>query len=565
MGRSAAGRRPTSRTGSGESGGPRSGRPRARSRAGDRSRPRRGRRRGHRCEAPGRLIGWWSRASGAPCCGARYRAADVRVPSGRWTTDRLCRRPSCVRSAYCADGPVVWGRPLPPTGAGVFVVELADPLASAPHRVDPDREVARARAGTCGSTASGRPRERWPRGWRRSGCRRSRSSTSARPETSVSRRVAAMHARRPSAIGGRRPAATGSTPSRCPAGARIWWAADEAVEEYEDALLTAFAERRHRPSERPPSPTRRRPAVREPAPADRRAQGDRADRLAPPRAGRAPRHRPASSRCPTATPKAPTANRPSRSVAGAATTRRAGRDRAAGARAAGSRPPGRPPRRRRPRTPAPTSISAEGAERLQAELDELVTGSRPEVIARIRSAKELGDLKENADYTSAREEQSFLEGRIQAIEARLRTAVIVEPPAAGARIGLGSVVTVEIDGETDATTRSSARPRPTPRPAGSRTSSPVGRALIGRAAGDEVVVRTPGGEIATIVRSTDVATGSHGDRTGGGARRCAAGGASAGAADGRQPFGPSTSLCSTAYSAACVRDASPSLPRMFET
>ena len=58
---------------------------------------------------------------------------------------------------------------------------------------------------------------------------------------------------------------------------------------------------------------------------------------------------------------------------------------------------------------------------MQAELDELTEVERPEVIARIRTAKELGDLKENADYTAAREEQSFLEGRIQAIEAQLRT------------------------------------------------------------------------------------------------------------------------------------------------
>ena len=74
---------------------------------------------------------------------------------------------------------------------------------------------------------------------------------------------------------------------------------------------------------------------------------------------------------------------------------------------------------------------------------------RPEVIARIRAAKELGDLKENADYSSAREEQSFLEGRVQSIEARLREAVIAVVPPAGAGADLGSRITVEIDGSTD--------------------------------------------------------------------------------------------------------------------
>ena len=67
---------------------------------------------------------------------------------------------------------------------------------------------------------------------------------------------------------------------------------------------------------------------------------------------------------------------------------------------------------------------------MRAELGELTGVRRPEVIARIRAAKELGDLKENADYTAAREEQSFLEGRIQALEARLRDAVIAEVPVA---------------------------------------------------------------------------------------------------------------------------------------
>ena len=67
-------------------------------------------------------------------------------------------------------------------------------------------------------------------------------------------------------------------------------------------------------------------------------------------------------------------------------------------------------------------LTIEGAARLRAELEELTQVRRPEVIARIRTAKEHGDLKENAEYHAAREEQSFLEGRVQALEARLRSA-----------------------------------------------------------------------------------------------------------------------------------------------
>jgi transcription elongation factor GreA len=118
------------------------------------------------------------------------------------------------------------------------------------------------------------------------------------------------------------------------------------------------------------------------------------------------------------------------------------------------------------------------------------------VIGRIKAAKELGDLKENADYTSAREEQSFLEGRIEAIEAILRTATVIETPAGDAadRVTLGSTVTIE-DGFGERSTFvvvGSAEADP----AAGRISnvSPVGRALLGRSAGEDVVVATPRGE-----------------------------------------------------------------------
>ena len=82
--------------------------------------------------------------------------------------------------------------------------------------------------------------------------------------------------------------------------------------------------------------------------------------------------------------------------------------------------------------------------RLREEHIELTSKKRPEVIARIKSAKELGDLKENADYSSAREEQSFLEGRIKTIESLLRDATVIEAPTseAGGKVGLGSKVSI---------------------------------------------------------------------------------------------------------------------------
>jgi transcription elongation factor GreA len=152
--------------------------------------------------------------------------------------------------------------------------------------------------------------------------------------------------------------------------------------------------------------------------------------------------------------------------------------------------------------PVDGALTIDGAARLRAELETLTKVKRPEVIARIRAAKELGDLKENADYTAAREEQSFLEGRVQAIEARLRTAVIVDAPASGARVGLGSAVSVRIDGEDQVLTIVGAS-ESDPTSGRISSASPVGRALLGREAGDDVVVATPAGERVFTVVSVD--------------------------------------------------------------
>ena len=151
---------------------------------------------------------------------------------------------------------------------------------------------------------------------------------------------------------------------------------------------------------------------------------------------------------------------------------------------------------------SPITLTAEGAERLRAELAELTGVRRPEVIGRIRTAKEHGDLKENAEYHAAREEQSFLEGRIQALEAQLRGAVITEAPAAGEGAGIGSRVKVEVDGsDAEYTLVSSAEADP----AAGRLSvaSPVGKALLGSRPGDDVAVETPRGRVAYRVLTVD--------------------------------------------------------------
>jgi transcription elongation factor GreA len=133
--------------------------------------------------------------------------------------------------------------------------------------------------------------------------------------------------------------------------------------------------------------------------------------------------------------------------------------------------------------------------RLEAELDDLVRVRRPGNVASIRAAKELGDLRENADYHAAREEQSFLEGRIQALEARIRAAVVVPAATDSSRVAMGSRVVVDGDGQRQAWTIVGSDESD---PAAGRIShaSPVGRALLGRSVGDIAVVQTPRGEIS---------------------------------------------------------------------
>jgi transcription elongation factor GreA len=144
--------------------------------------------------------------------------------------------------------------------------------------------------------------------------------------------------------------------------------------------------------------------------------------------------------------------------------------------------------------PAPLYLSPEGHERLQAELAGLLA-QRPEVIKRIATAREHGDLKENAEYHAAREEGGFLEGRIKALEAKLKVAVIVAPTERGATVTLGSRIRVEEDGDESLISVVSSA-EASVRDGRISSSSPVGAALMGRRVGDEVTIITPGGRLS---------------------------------------------------------------------
>ncbi len=381
-----------------------------------------------------------------------------------------------------ADGPVVLGRPVRAPGPGVYLVELATPLPAAPIeltrigkwiervpslRLDGERPTSKALAARLGAF--------WLNG--------QTVLFVGSAETSIAGRVAALERH---ILGDRRPHASAHWLKTLRVdGLRVWWARTDALEEYEDALLGAFgagvseAERAtlHDPSLVLPFANLRA------ATGERKGHGISGSVLPEDREPATP---------PTHVVELPDADADGARLPerGAGTIRRAPRD--------GSAPRPAPRPSRSPASAAnrpvaePVQLSAEGIERMRAELDELTRVRRPEVIARIRTAKELGDLRENADYTAAREEQSFLEGRIQALEGRLRSAVVAEVETSG-RIGIGSRVEVETDGEpVTLTIVGSAESDPS---AGRiSAASPVGRALLGQHAGDDVVVRTPRGE-----------------------------------------------------------------------
>jgi transcription elongation factor GreA len=141
----------------------------------------------------------------------------------------------------------------------------------------------------------------------------------------------------------------------------------------------------------------------------------------------------------------------------------------------------------------PAYLSKDGLEQIRQELEELVNVRRAEIAARIHEAKEHGDITENAEYEDAKNEQAFVEGRIQALSALVKNAVVIEENHSSTHVQIGSTVTIQSkDGKESFMIVGSAEASP----AEGRISneSPVGRALLGRKKGDEVVVSVPAGD-----------------------------------------------------------------------
>jgi transcription elongation factor GreA len=260
---------------------------------------------------------------------------------------------------------------------------------------------------------------------------------------------------------------------------RIWWAETPSPEEYEDGLFDAIAadldtEARERLAALGPVlPWANLTA----ATGDAKRTGITGsllaeDAAAPSSDAAGSAHKPAATRRPAASGAAPRKPRATSSKPRATSVRTSGR----------------------PANAAPAAqLTASGLAALEQELHELTTVTRPEVILRVKSARELGDLRENADYEAARREQSFLEGRIQELEQTLRNAVIITTQDSGI-VHLGSGVEVEVDGQRTAF-QIVGRSEVDVAEGRISDASPVGRALLGHRAGDEVVIQTPGREV----------------------------------------------------------------------
>jgi transcription elongation factor GreA len=138
-------------------------------------------------------------------------------------------------------------------------------------------------------------------------------------------------------------------------------------------------------------------------------------------------------------------------------------------------------------------LTLEGRRKLEEELEYLCTVRRTEVAKRIQSAKDEGDIMENAAYDYAKEEQAFVEGRIQALETTLRKAILIKGGSTDV-VNLGTRVTVMERGEdTLETYQIVGSVEADPMSGRISNESPMGKALLGHRVGDEIAVSTPGG------------------------------------------------------------------------
>lgn len=147
-------------------------------------------------------------------------------------------------------------------------------------------------------------------------------------------------------------------------------------------------------------------------------------------------------------------------------------------------------------------VTAGKLEELKQELNDLKTKKRIEVADRLKRAKEMGDLSENDEYVQAREEQSMVEGRIFELEETVRNAVIITKEGNGKNVQVGSTVVAEKDGQQLKFVIVGSN-ESKPEAGFISNESPLGKAFVGRKAGERVAVATPRGEVVYKIVSVE--------------------------------------------------------------
>lgn len=144
-------------------------------------------------------------------------------------------------------------------------------------------------------------------------------------------------------------------------------------------------------------------------------------------------------------------------------------------------------------------VTAERLLSLKQELQELKMVRRPEVAAKIASAKELGDLSENAEYQAAKEEMSFMEGHIQQLEETIKNAVVIAEDRTTDFVSIGSTVIAKTAPGREVTYRIVGSNEADPKAGRISNESPLGQAFLGKKIGDDVKVKTPAGETTYVI------------------------------------------------------------------
>ena len=147
-------------------------------------------------------------------------------------------------------------------------------------------------------------------------------------------------------------------------------------------------------------------------------------------------------------------------------------------------------------------LTKEGLEDLRKEYEELTKTKRPDVLSRVSQARSLGDLSENAEYVAAREELSFIDGRIDELEELLKQAVLIAETHRNSTVKLGSTVLLSTKGKKEAF-MVVGEWEADPKDKKISHESPLGKALIGKKVGEQVEVEAPAGKVLYTIVSVN--------------------------------------------------------------